>query len=518
MDAVDECDKLSKDLLIQAKTAVEDITEQLMNAEKEFDGSSETTDPHVVNNDTTKQDKQSVGGQHLSHKPPITHHEAAFREKLVGFDTRSSTPKQNTVVLQKTERQPRQATKCVMKQLTNDSEKSTDASAGIWSLDSKPVQFAASQDDTSTVDFHLVEAVLPKSRRSLHDHLVKDTAATDDDELSDGSQSHSVFTIAKLVSSLNAEKKKSKDLEEQVLYLKNEIEAKKIEQELNEAKRKEADTSHVASLVEEIYTAQKERESAVLARLKLATQERDEAILRAKAYAKDARLSSHDVNNNNAAMQEKSLQVLLNAVCEAETGRAAEKYSRDIISRIGVMKKERDRITCEEMKAVIRERDSAQYMCRSLHRELKILKEKRAKNDDSFQLEENQKLKEQLRQTEDERDDVIAKLTATKEEMETLRVYYSLHKKLVESGRLANMNSDQDDATRLAQVLRVAHEHNHVQETNARRHETEACRLREKNERLDRLVTVLRKKLALLAQKSAQSVMDASSNSSREIY
>lgn len=43
-------------------------------------------------------------------------------------------------------------------------------------------------------------------------------------------------------------------------------------------------------MVEEIYTAQKEREHAMIERLKLANKERDEAILRAHAFAKDARL------------------------------------------------------------------------------------------------------------------------------------------------------------------------------------------------------------------------------------
>jgi len=54
-----------------------------------------------------------------------------------------------------------------------------------------------------------------------------------------------------------------------------------------------------------------------------------------------------------------NLRQLLEAVCEAETGRATEKYGRDIASRIALLRNERNRITSEEMKAVICERDKA---------------------------------------------------------------------------------------------------------------------------------------------------------------
>ena len=43
-------------------------------------------------------------------------------------------------------------------------------------------------------------------------------------------------------------------------------------------------------VVEEVYAAQKIRETAMLARMKQALQERDEAVLRAKAYMKDITL------------------------------------------------------------------------------------------------------------------------------------------------------------------------------------------------------------------------------------
>jgi len=59
----------------------------------------------------------------------------------------------------------------------------------------------------------------------------------------------------------------------------------------------------------------------------------------------------------------------------------------------------------------------------------------------------------------------------------------SLHKKLSDSGKIDMTSSQSDDAERLAQALRVAHEHSHVQETNARRQEADCKRLREKNER-----------------------------------
>ncbi|CAK8680488.1 unnamed protein product [Clavelina lepadiformis] len=514
MDVVNLCDKQSKILYDHLKNAASDIKhlldlQQDVSNMEQSDKENTGTDSVVesILSATSKDGITSLGHDTYhgdATKPfdcetPLVK-EDNFRKSLLQ-DQRSSTPKSLPHA------PPRKLRQCLdLTDRFNVVDKSCKDSVRLWSAESRPVALAPSQE-SSAGDFCHVETVLPRSCVKLSSKMLNNKlGCIDDDELSDGSQSHTVFTIAKLVSNLNAEKKKSKGLQERITILENELSAAKIELELELARREEHNAGQLSTLIEEIYKAQKERESAVLARLKLATQERDEALLRAKAFEKDARINNcHD--GKDYSLIDKNLKELLHSVCEADSGRAIDKYGKSILSHVTKLKEERDRITKEEMEVVMRERDSAVHKCHVLSGQLQDYKESKKNTPEKHQL---QSLRVKVLTAQQERDSALQKLSDAHDEIETLRIYYSLHKALVQNGMLAIGQAECDDASRLAEALRVAHEHNRMQEANVRRKEADIRRVTEKNERLEQLVTSLKKKVNLLTERSSRSIQEFS--------
>lgn len=111
----------------------------------------------------------------------------------------------------------------------------------------------------------------------------------------------------------------------------------------------------MVALIEEVYFAQKERDDAIMSRLRLANEERDEAIARAKHME----MSLKVLENINPEENDMTLQELLNRINNADTGIAIQRNGAVIVDRIYKTKECRKRITAEEMNAVIEERDAA---------------------------------------------------------------------------------------------------------------------------------------------------------------
>ncbi|XP_033107297.1 mirror-image polydactyly gene 1 protein-like, partial [Anneissia japonica] len=72
----------------------------------------------------------------------------------------------------------------------------------------------------------------------------------------------------------------------------------KLMQELAEATVAAEIAAKGAAIADEIYTAQKERDEAVMGRLRLANEERDEALARCRQGEVDSSDSGTDVNSN----------------------------------------------------------------------------------------------------------------------------------------------------------------------------------------------------------------------------
>ncbi|KAJ7399555.1 mirror-image polydactyly gene 1 protein [Pitangus sulphuratus] len=129
--------------------------------------------------------------------------------------------------------------------------------------------------------------------------------------------------------------------------------------------------TRAVALVEEVYSAQRERDEAVMARLRLANEERDEAFLRVQRLEE----SLKELENINPEENDMTLQELLNRINNADTGIDILKNGAIILNRIHRTKERKKKIIAEEMNAVIEQRDAALSQCKRLEQELHHLKE-----------------------------------------------------------------------------------------------------------------------------------------------
>lgn len=289
----------------------------------------------------------------------------------------------------------------------------------------------------------------------------------------------------------------------------------KLQLDLHE-KAAEADIAErTAALVEEVYFAQRERDEAIMCRLQLALEERDEAIARMKHMEMSLKM----LENINPEENDMTLQELLNRINNADTGVAIQKNGAVIVDRIYKTKECKKRITAEEMNAVIEERDAALSQCKRLHQELHRLKEQNqtsANNTRHPTAENNQEraLKAKLLSMQQARETAVEQYKRLEEEIQTLRVYYSLHKSLSQEETLKDqfnhaLSVYEDALKNRESVVSITQQQNEELATQLQQALTEHANMElqlqcavdasraasEKVQKLERLVDVLRKKV-----------------------
>lgn len=302
------------------------------------------------------------------------------------------------------------------------------------------------------------------------------------------------------------EKLTKEDKEKRKLELRLELQEKAAEAEIAE---------RTAALVEEVYFAQRERDEAMMCRLKLALEERDEAVARMKHMEMSLKM----LENINPEENDMTLQELLSRINNADTGIAIEKNGALIVDRIYKTKECKRRITAEEMKAVIEERDAALSQCKRLHQELHRLKEQKqtsANNTRHPTAENNQEraLKAKLLSMQQARETAVEQYKRLEEEIQTLRVYYSLHKSLSQEENLKDqfnhaLSTYEEALKNRESVVSITQQQNEELATQLEQALTQQasmelqlqCALEvsqaanEKVQKLERLVDVLRKKV-----------------------
>ncbi|XP_072485852.1 mirror-image polydactyly gene 1 protein isoform X2 [Notamacropus eugenii] len=322
-------------------------------------------------------------------------------------------------------------------------------------------------------------------------------------------------TISLLLKELNIHQTSNKKLQEKLAQEGKEVKTLKLELELLERATEAKIAEKTAALVEEIYFAQREREEAIMSRLQLANEERDEAISRAR----ELETSLKELENINPEENDMTLQELLNRINNADTGRAIQSNGAVIMDRIYKTKECKEKITTEEMNAVIEERDAALSKCKRLEQELHHLKEQNqtsANNMRHLTAENNQEraLKEKLLSMQQDRETAVQQYKKLKEEMQTLRIYYSLHKSLSQEESLKDqfnctLSTYEDALKNRDDIVSIIHQQNEelaiqLQQALTERANTElklqqaleaSHEANEKVQKLERLVDVLRKKV-----------------------
>ncbi|KAG8560800.1 hypothetical protein GDO81_015136 [Engystomops pustulosus] len=257
------------------------------------------------------------------------------------------------------------------------------------------------------------------------------------------------------------------------------LETLKLDAQLLEQAAEAKIAEKSADLVREVYSAQRERDDAIMARLRLANEERDEALLRVQQLEQYIR-EMEDINPKESDM---TLQELLDKLEEAEDGADIVHNGDLILEHIRRSQERREQITAEEMGAVIIERDTA-----------------RAQAPLTFLHHNQDKLAEDYKKLE--------------EEIQTLNIYYSLHQSLSQEVNLKEQFSRAislyEDAIRnrgellkvtqhqneeLGRQLREAQCQNTELKESLRKATTCQKEMEDRAHKLERLVDVLRKKV-----------------------
>ncbi|NXQ48458.1 MIPO1 protein, partial [Catharus fuscescens] len=236
-----------------------------------------------------------------------------------------------------------------------------------------------------------------------------------------------------LLKELDILRAKNKKLQDKLAEKDKELKTMKLDLELQERATEAKIAEKIAALVEEVYSAQRERDEAVMARLRLANEERDEAFLRVQRLEE----SLKELENINPEENDMTLQELLNRINNADTGIDILKNGAIILNRIHRTKERKKKIIAEEMNAVIEQRDAALSQCKRLEQELHHLKEQNqtsANNTRHMTAENNQEraLKAELTALQQEKEAALQQCKKLEEEIQTLRVYYRLYKSLSE--------------------------------------------------------------------------------------
>nr|XP_054491645.1 mirror-image polydactyly gene 1 protein [Agelaius phoeniceus] len=318
-----------------------------------------------------------------------------------------------------------------------------------------------------------------------------------------------------LLKELDTLRAKNKKLQDKLAEKDKELKTMKLDLELQDRATEAKIAERIAALVEEVYSAQRERDEAVMARLRLANEERDEAFLRVQHLEE----SLKELENINPEENDMTLQELLNRINNADTGIDILKNGAIILNRIHRTKERKKKIIAEEMNAVIEQRDAALSQCKRLEQELHHLKEQNqtsANNTRHMTAENNQEraLKAELIALQQEKEAALQQCKKLEEEIQTLRVYYRLYKSLSEGLSLKNQPScafstsegglqGREDVVTLTygQIEELAAQ---LQQTRSEQKDTElklqkaleaSQEANEKVQKLERLVDVLRKKV-----------------------
>ncbi|XP_030575187.1 mirror-image polydactyly gene 1 protein isoform X2 [Archocentrus centrarchus] len=160
--------------------------------------------------------------------------------------------------------------------------------------------------------------------------------------------------ISFLLKELDAVREINNKLQEQLVQKEKELQRREVEEELREEQREARDWERPAAVLEEVLTAQKDRDQALMSRLLLANEERDEALLRLRRLQQAAESEGFHLDDTNQDVDE-----LLQRVCEADSVLEIRQFGSALVQRLQLARQRRSDITVQEMKAVMEERDGS---------------------------------------------------------------------------------------------------------------------------------------------------------------
>uniref|UniRef100_A0A8C5SYM2 Mirror-image polydactyly 1 n=1 Tax=Laticauda laticaudata TaxID=8630 RepID=A0A8C5SYM2_LATLA len=161
--------------------------------------------------------------------------------------------------------------------------------------------------------------------------------------------------IAFLLNELDVLRANNKKLQDQLSEKDKELKTLKLELELQESVAEAKIAEKAAVLIEEIHSTQHDHDEAIMARLKLASEEKSDVCKQVRLLEQPL----ETLENINPEENDMTLQELLNRINNADTGMAIWRTGAIIVDRIYRTQKQKKKITAEEINALIEERDAA---------------------------------------------------------------------------------------------------------------------------------------------------------------
>ncbi|XP_061553402.1 mirror-image polydactyly gene 1 protein isoform X2 [Phycodurus eques] len=161
-----------------------------------------------------------------------------------------------------------------------------------------------------------------------------------------------------------------------------ELQRKEVELMVNTNEAKAWERS--SEFLDELLSARKDRDEAMMSRVLLANQERDEALRHVARLQRAAEWDSTDklpLGDGDLEVEE-----LVQRVCDSASAQEVARFGSALVERVrSVMRRRRD-IAAEEMKAVMDERDASLAECRRLRQEVPRESERTASEEAPIRL------------------------------------------------------------------------------------------------------------------------------------
>ncbi|KAK5887050.1 hypothetical protein CesoFtcFv8_018024 [Champsocephalus esox] len=185
--------------------------------------------------------------------------------------------------------------------------------------------------------------------------------------------------ISFLLKELDALRDVNKRLQEELLQKEKELQRREVEEQLreerreerSEERREERSEERPAELLQQVLSAQKDRDQALMSRILLANQERDEALLRAQ------QLQHTEWEGAPPLDADMDVEAVLQALSGADSVQV-QQLGSVLMQRLRSARQRRVDIIAQEMKAVMDERDGSVAMCKRLEQEVMQERERRA--------------------------------------------------------------------------------------------------------------------------------------------
>ncbi|XP_048735258.1 mirror-image polydactyly gene 1 protein-like isoform X2 [Ostrea edulis] len=311
--------------------------------------------------------------------------------------------------------------------------------------------------------------------------------------------------ISLLLSELDAAKAQNKRLAEKLAQTEHDLETSRLRLKTKDVDVKgDTDATSAAGLVQDIHTAQRKREESMMGRMKLNCQEKEEALRRLRDLERrldEGYSDNTDLSDFEDPDEDEVVEGIDNLLSQIDSSYGSDKKYISLLRRLELVKQRQREITKEEMHTVLEERDIAQSRARKLEEELlKYQRENSSSNSEPH-------LQAKLAILQQERDLALAQNRQLADEIQTIRIYYSLHKSLTSESQPADEvnslhpfkssmsnNTEKEKRHLVEQLAEERREKNHLQ---IELEKMEACveESSRESERLNNLVGTLRRKL-----------------------